>query len=819
MTRADSAQYLNSRLLALYLRLSSGGAVDEEQVIAEMTALRSSTPPALAAIFDRYARLIQLHLAPDGAQRLSAALATQGGLPDQTPRLPPAFAHIGHDLPPLSPDGLPGISLVTCSMNRTHNLLRALPSWLAAPEITEIVIVDWSSTRPVAQDLAEAGVTDPRIRILRIEDEPRWVLTYAFNAGFRAAACRTILKADADIVLSPDFFRRNALMPGSFLAGNWRQAAEDQAHVNGFFLIQREGLHQVGGFNEHITSYGWDDDDLYDRLILSGLRRQDVVPGTILHLPHDDAERLADGAGAAQGPPSLGQDLASGTQALIRSNRYIASVMPPWDAAAILLPFRLVAHEGPLVRLRRDGWVPSLVPDHVALAARDHALRELASWRLSRRVLELGPDRIVPLLNRPASDVSRIDVEIALAQPEFLPEGPGKYRALELPEGVLDAPDPDPALGPALVRLIDQARARGVHPVLRAPHLHLPLGAPGCLRLIPLIPSWEPVGDVPDLTLDVFLADTAALWGHHRLVLQDPADFAPPCLAAPALTPHRPRLFIDVQHGLGNRLRALGSAAAIAEATGRELVVVWQPDDHCSGHLSDLYDYPGAVETTRFLDDAAQSGAAVYNYMPAEPGAAKDAPIRLDTSADIYARAASVLNSPASYWEGENRFLQSLSPIAQVRDLVASVRHPNDLSAHVRMEGGRQHEHLTYEKADNWTAQDHALIDEWRQKSHFSHFLRRIDALIAEGRAQRIFLAADMPDTYAEFRQRYGDRLAFLPRSLFDRSASQLHYALADAILLSRAPRLLGSTWSSFSELAMRLAPVPMAIEMSGKDF
>ena len=56
-------------------------------------------------------------------------------------------------------------------------------------------------------------------------------------------------------------------------------------------------------------------------------------------------------------------------------------------------------------------------------------------------------------------------------------------------------------------------------------------------------------------------------------------------------------------------------------------------------------------------------------------------------------------------------------------------------------------------------------------------------------------------------------------RSLFDRSKEQLYYALADAILLSRAPRLLGSTWSSFSELAMRLAPQKMVVEMSGTDF
>jgi len=154
-----------------------------------------------------------------------------------------------------------------------------------------------------------------------------------------------------------------------------------------------------------------------------------------------------------------------------------------------------------------------------------------------------------------------------------------------------------------------------------------------------------------------------------------------------------------------------------------------------------------------------------------------------------------------------------------VQELLASVRSPNDVSAHIRMEGGRKDEHLPYENAGNWTDEDHALIDHWRSKSHFSQFMKRIDALIAEGRAERIFIAADKPETYEEFRGRYGDRLAWLPRSRYDRSAEQLQYALADAILLSRAPRLLGSTWSSFSELAQRLSPEGMKVEMSGKDF
>ena len=42
---------------------------------------------------------------------------------------------------------------------------------------------------------------------------------------------------------------------------------------------------------------------------------------------------------------------------------------------------------------------------------------------------------------------------------------------------------------------------------------------------------------------------------------------------------------------------------------------------------------------------------------------------------------------------------------------------------------------------------------------------------------------------------------------------------MADVLLLSKCKKLLGSTWSSFSEAAMRLSDTYSEIEMSGKEF
>jgi hypothetical protein len=290
-------------------------------------------------------------------------------------------------------------------------------------------------------------------------------------------------------------------------------------------------------------------------------------------------------------------------------------------------------------------------------------------------------------------------------------------------------------------------------------------------------------------------------------------------VAAPVIGRRLRKLFIDAQHGLGNRMRAIGSAAQVARRTGRELVIIWRPDHHCQCRFDDLFEYAGPVE----IDDSPEAAAArkniVYNYMEAEPGGRKDEPITLDQTQDIYVRSAFVLNSPLSDWDGENAFLRGLRPVEAVRDLVASVKGPFDLSVHVRMEGGRKDEHLPYESPENWTARDHALIDEWRAKSHYSRFVDRIDALVAEGAVERLFLAADSPEAYAAFAERYGDQLRRLQRARYDRSTEQMRYALADAILLGRAPRMLGSTWSSFSELATRLACEPMTVEMTAVDF
>lgn len=296
-----------------------------------------------------------------------------------------------------------------------------------------------------------------------------------------------------------------------------------------------------------------------------------------------------------------------------------------------------------------------------------------------------------------------------------------------------------------------------------------------------------------------------------------------PRLTAPEHFLRKPWFVIDVQHGLANRLRAMASAAAIARRTGHELVVLWQPDHHCTCRISDLLDYSGAV----IADDCGglfeATADIACSYMEIEKDNCYGTPILADPQAtanrSIYVRSAYSLVSPHCSFADEQAFLKSLIPSAPVRDLVAGVRHPNQVAAHIRMGTGTGFDHLSYEAPGNWPAHRHAELAQWRARSHADHFITRIEALIAAGQCDSLFLAADLEATYAAFADRFGPRVTWLARDVFDRSAGQLQHALADMLLLTAAERFLASTWSSFSDLAQRLARPGRTIEQSGKDF
>ena len=205
--------------------------------------------------------------------------------------------------------------------------------------------------------------------------------------------------------------------------------------------------------------------------------------------------------------------------------------------------------------------------------------------------------------------------------------------------------------------------------------------------------------------------------------------------------------------------------------------------------------------------------------MEIEPGAKFGETLQTDGAADVYVRSAYVVDSPHADPGAETAFLRNLRPSKPVLDLVGALPEPFDIALHIRMSTGPDFDHLPHESPANWPEDRHQEMTDWRADSNVRHFVTRLDRLVATGQAGRIFAAADLAESYVVLTERYGQRVQMLARDLYDRSPRQLQYALADLILLTRAPLFLASTGSSFSDMAQRLARPGRKLERSGVEF
>jgi len=177
----------------------------------------------------------------------------------------------------------PPITVLCAVRDRAENLMEAVDSWLAIPEISRIVIVDWGSLEPVS-DLSRIA-NRSSIQVIRAEAD-RWHLSAALNRGLREIPDGWVLKADADHKLKKSFFSTIKPAPGTFYRARWEDYFPANSGLNGLCFAQADDLRTVRGWDERIQTYGWEDTDLYLRLAAIGLHQKPIFPGVARHIPH-----------------------------------------------------------------------------------------------------------------------------------------------------------------------------------------------------------------------------------------------------------------------------------------------------------------------------------------------------------------------------------------------------------------------------------------------------------------------------------------------------------------------------------------------------
>lgn len=225
------------------------------------------------------------------------------------------------------------ISIVISIKNRKEHLLNNLASWLYHTEVKEVILVDWSSSPTVEQILlTHKQGDDPRIRIVRVENQDTFIRTWCQNWGVRWARYPVLFKLDVDIQLVPGWINKNPMFPGIYRAGDWRFARnKNETYTHGSVLCWSRDYWWINGYNERITTYGYDDCDFYYRLQISGINRCIFDFDYWHHLPHNDHARIKE----------IDTSMNPDHEIIKNQNKIIQ--YPPWNRADQLQKFNILS--------------------------------------------------------------------------------------------------------------------------------------------------------------------------------------------------------------------------------------------------------------------------------------------------------------------------------------------------------------------------------------------------------------------------------------------------------------------------------------------
>lgn len=185
------------------------------------------------------------------------------------------------------------ISLVCACKDREPSLTISLTTWLMFDEISEIIIVDWSSNKSI-NHFTE---WDERIKIINVPNQKYFNQPQPLNLAVDISSSKKILKVDCDHLFNPyyNFFNDYVIDEKSCICGNNVRREDVYRGLWGLLYITKENFLKVGGYNEEMGEYySFEDDEILSRLKSCGVKIKKIIPEAhrVLHLPHPDLKRI-----------------------------------------------------------------------------------------------------------------------------------------------------------------------------------------------------------------------------------------------------------------------------------------------------------------------------------------------------------------------------------------------------------------------------------------------------------------------------------------------------------------------------------------------
>lgn len=228
-----------------------------------------------------------------------------------------------------------GLSVITVCMNRQHHLQSTAVRVAESVHHLEHLVLDWSSREPLRRDQLP---NDSRIRLERVEGESCWNLCRAYNLAAKLAHGDVFLKLDADCWpehIDPAFHLKTVSDVCWFGSGSDGRLGQ--------FLMSRAAFEAVGGFNELLVGYGFDDKDLKARLQSLGFVIQLLPEASIGVIPHSIHERVSRTDIKDLSSSSLQESLSFAQRRATAMSNRIAAAHTPWTRHRLPTLYRPVA--------------------------------------------------------------------------------------------------------------------------------------------------------------------------------------------------------------------------------------------------------------------------------------------------------------------------------------------------------------------------------------------------------------------------------------------------------------------------------------------
>eukprot|EP00128_Syssomonas_multiformis_P003267 Colp12_sorted_trinity150504_noHs@20095 len=270
-------------------------------------------------------------------------------------------------------------------------------------------------------------------------------------------------------------------------------------------------------------------------------------------------------------------------------------------------------------------------------------------------------------------------------------------------------------------------------------------------------------------------------------------------------------LIVDVQYGLGNRLRAYAYAKALAQKLRRKFIVVWAPDNHCQATWDDLFERDDTV-----LDSVPDSMldpdiVDIYNFMETEPGGKKDQTVNVKSNKHIYLRTAYPVKSIYMRKMKADRILQRLRVKPEIEMEADKIFDVDDMiGIHIRMVAPDQKDVPGLSK-NEYSDAAKAQMQAHRDACHYENFASKIREKLKTNPDQVFYISADNDDARSALKKEFGKHVVFQEGNCPDRTRECIQKALVDVLQLSRTRYIIGSNYSTFSELAASMGALETA--------